>query len=84
MFYKKYKEALDFLLSLKEYYDEESSDINLQIYHSRLKEVYLYLGDYKNAYEHLEKEKEYESYYHNFFVYCLVIDFHNFWEQKHC
>ena len=61
VFYKKYKEALDFLLSLQQYYGDESSDMTIALYHSRLKEVYLLLGDYKNAYENLVKEKEYES-----------------------
>ena len=61
MFYKKYKEALDFLLSLQQYYGDECSDITLEFYHSRLKDVYLLLGDYKNVYENLKKETEYKS-----------------------
>ena len=60
-FNNKHKESLDFLLSLGKYFSEESSDISLKVYYSRLKTVYLHLGDYKNAYEYLVKEKEYES-----------------------
>ena len=64
-FYKKYKEALSFLLSIKHYYNDATPNLTIALYHSRLKEVYLHLGDFKNAYENLVKEKEYESAYIN-------------------
>ncbi len=58
-YYKKYDEALAFLKRLKKYFDENSSSLSLRDYYNDLKEIYILLGDYKNAYECFEKETEY-------------------------
>ena len=58
---KKYKEALQYLFSLKQYIHEETSKLSLKDYNSQLKEVYLLLGDYRSAYECFEKETEYKE-----------------------
>ena len=59
-YYKKYGEALAFLQRQKKYFDDNSSVQSLSEYYSYLKEIYICLGDYKNAYFCIEKEHEYE------------------------
>lgn len=58
-YYKKYDAALAFLKRQKKYIDENSSPLLLRVYYNHLKEIYICLGDYKNAYECFEKETEY-------------------------
>ena len=60
-YYKKYNEALTFLKRQKKYFDENTSSLSLRDYYSNLKEIYISLGDYKNAYECFEKETEYRN-----------------------
>ena len=60
-YYKKYDEALAFLKRQKKYFDDNTSSLSLRLYYSNLKEIYIYLGDYKNAYECFEKETEYRE-----------------------
>ena len=59
-YYKKYDEALAFMLRQKKYLDGASL-LSLRDYYSNLKELYICLGDYKNAYECFEKETEYKD-----------------------
>jgi len=60
-YYKKYDEALAFLQRQEKYFDENSSLLSLRDYYNDIKEIYILLGDYKNAYECFEKEIEYEN-----------------------
>ena len=60
-YYKKYDEALAFLKRQKKYFDENSSSLSLKEYYNHLKEIYICLGDYKNAYECYEKYNEYRN-----------------------
>ena len=61
-YYKKYDEALSFLKRQKKYhFGEYSSSLSLTDYYCHLKDLYIYLGDYKNAYECFEKETEYRE-----------------------
>ena len=53
--------AASFLKRQKKYFDDNSSLLSLRLYYSSLKEIYICLGDYKNAYECYEKETEYKE-----------------------
>ena len=60
-YYKKYNEALAFLKRQKKYFNENTTPLTFRDYYEDLKEIYLYLGDYKNAYECCEKCNEYRN-----------------------
>ena len=60
LFYKKYNEALAFLQRLKKYLSDEPSLFRSNEFYHYLGDIYVRLGDYKNAYECLEKRTEYE------------------------
>ena len=60
-YYKKYDEALAFMQRQKKYFDENTSLATLKDYYNNLKEIYICLGDYKNAYECSEKRIEYRD-----------------------
>ena len=55
-YYKIYDEALTFMLRQKKYLNETTSSLSLRTYYSKLKEFYLAIGDYKNAYDCLKEE----------------------------
>ena len=59
IFSKKYNEALQTMLSLGKSINSETPSSDCEYYHATIKEIYLNLGDYKNAYHHSEKEKYY-------------------------
>ena len=59
IFYKRYDEAKIFMMSLGNSFNDETAPAAYEDYHRRFKEVYLLLGDYKQAYEHSEKQREY-------------------------
>ena len=61
IFYKNYNKAVDVMLGLESTFNDETSPLEYEIYHNRLKEIYLLLGDYKKAFEHLNKEYEYDK-----------------------
>ena len=61
VFYQRYSEALKGLLRLGEYFDDDSPIVDLENYHKHLYEVYLALGDYKNALDNYVKYDEYKS-----------------------
>ncbi len=61
LFKNKYKEAEQYLLSTAQYFDEETSEIFMREYHLMLRTVYLKLGDWQKAYQHLEEEYKYAS-----------------------
>ena len=60
-YYKKYKEALAFLQRQKKYFSEDATKLKLRDYYDKLREAYLLLGDYKNAYESIVKKMEYND-----------------------
>ena len=60
-YYKKYKEALAFLLRQQKYFNDEATKLKLRDYYDKLREAYLLLGDYKNAYECVVKKMEYND-----------------------
>ena len=59
LYYKKYGEALDVMHELGATFDESSAPLDYLNFHKKYKEICLMLGDYKNAYTHLEKQYEY-------------------------
>ena len=59
IFYKRYDEARIFMTSLGNSFNNETAPAAYEDYHRRFKEVCLLLGDYKRAYEHSEKQREY-------------------------
>ena len=61
LFYKKYEDAKKMLLDIKNIFTEDTPAKVLTNFHITLKNVYLLLGDYKNAYEQLEKEYKYSN-----------------------
>ena len=61
VFFHRYDDALANLLKLKKYFDDDTPASDRKTYHRRLYEVYLLLGDYKNALTHYEKYDEYKS-----------------------
>ena len=61
MFFHRYSEALRGLLRLGEYFDDDSPVVDLENYHKHLYDIYLALGDYKNALDNFVKYDEYKS-----------------------
>ncbi|MBR6311104.1 MAG: SpoIIE family protein phosphatase [Paludibacteraceae bacterium] len=61
VFFHRYNEALDNLLKLEKFFDDDSPAADRKTYHRRLYEVYLHLEDYKNALAHYKKYDEYKS-----------------------
>ena len=61
VFFHRYNEALDNLLKLEKFFDDDSPASDRKTYHRRLYEVYLHLEDYKNALAHYKKYDEYKS-----------------------
>ena len=59
LYYKKYGKALDVMHELGATFDESSAPLDYLNFHKKYKEICLMLGDYKNAYTHLEKQYEY-------------------------
>ena len=59
VFYKNYNKAVAVLLELESTFNEETPPGDYGIYHKNLKEIYLLMGNYKKAFEHLKKEYEY-------------------------
>ncbi|MBO4244568.1 MAG: serine/threonine-protein phosphatase [Bacteroidales bacterium] len=53
-FYKKYQEALEFMLELEKSIDKTNIDL-LNTYYFKLRNLYYELGDYKKAYDCFEK-----------------------------
>lgn len=60
-YYKKYKEGLEFLLRQRKYFNYEATRLKLRDYYDKLREAYILLGDYKNAYECVVKKMEYND-----------------------
>ena len=60
MFYKKYNEALKVMHELEETFNENTSALECADFHRQYKSIYIALGDYKNAYFHLEKQQQYD------------------------
>ena len=58
-YYKKYSEAVGVLRELEPTLDENTPPVDYSIFYKNYKELCLMLGDYKNAYSHLEKQYEY-------------------------
>ena len=58
-YYKKYSEAIGELRELETILDENTPPVDYSNFHRKYKEICLMLGDYKNAYFHLEKQYEY-------------------------
>ena len=65
VFYKRYRDALSELLKLEKYVTNNSSIFTLANYNNWLYQVYLHLGDYKNALRCHEKYMEYKIAYVN-------------------
>ncbi len=61
VFFHRYNEALDNLLKLEKFFDDDSPAADRKTYHRRLYEVYLHLEDYKNALAHYKRYDEYKS-----------------------
>ena len=61
LFKHKYKEAEQYLLSSAQYFDDETSEILMREYHLMLRTVYLKLGNWQKAYQHLEEEYKYAT-----------------------
>ena len=59
IFDKRYEEAKMYMMTLGNSFNDETAPAAYEDYHRRFKEVYLLLGDYKRAYEHSEKQREY-------------------------
>ncbi len=60
-YYKRYREGLNFLQRLRKYFDEETTKLKLRNYYDKLRDAYFLLGDYKNAYECVMKQMEYND-----------------------
>ena len=60
LFYKKFDEALKVMRELEETIDENTSASECSDFHKEYKSIYIALGDYKNAYHHLEKQQQYD------------------------
>ncbi|MBQ9212775.1 MAG: hypothetical protein IJ150_02385 [Bacteroidales bacterium] len=56
IFNKKYNEALQTMLSLGKSINSETPSSDCEYYHATIKEIYLNLGDYKNAYHHSRRK----------------------------
>ena len=54
-YYKRYSEALAFMKRLKQHFGDETNQYAFMEYYTCLKDIYICLGDYKNAYECFEK-----------------------------
>ena len=65
VFYKKYNAALSTLKELEKYVTDNSSIFTLADYNDRLYEIYLHLGDYKNALKYHEEYMKYKMAYVN-------------------
>ncbi|MBO7497008.1 MAG: SpoIIE family protein phosphatase [Salinivirgaceae bacterium] len=61
VFFHRYNEALNNLLKLEKFFDDDSPASDWKTYHRRLYEVYLHLEDYKSALAHYKKYDEYKS-----------------------
>jgi serine phosphatase RsbU (regulator of sigma subunit) len=61
----KYREAVNVMRDLEKTFDDKTPVVDLVLYHARLSNIYLSLGDYKNAYIHVNKYYEY---------YCLNLN----------
>ncbi len=60
-YYKRYDDALAFLHRLQKYFDDKITKIKLRNYYDKLREAYFLVGDYKNAYECVLKQMEYND-----------------------
>ena len=65
VFCKKYDEAINVMKELEATFDEESSVDQYNEFHITFRDIYLAIGDYKNAYYHSEKHHEYARAYIN-------------------
>ena len=54
-YYKRYSEALAFMKRLKQHFGDETNQYAFMEYYTCLKDIYICLDDYKNAYECFEK-----------------------------
>jgi len=63
IFYKKYNAALSTLQGLRKYVTDNSSIFTLADYNDKLYEIYLHLGDYKNALKYHEEYMKYKMAY---------------------
>jgi serine phosphatase RsbU (regulator of sigma subunit) len=60
LYYKKYGEATAVMSELKNGFDENTPPLEYATFHEKFKDIYIALGDYKNAYFHSEKHHEYD------------------------
>ena len=75
LFKQKYKEAEQYLRSIEQYFDDETSEIFMREHHQMLKAVYLKLGDWRKAYQHLEEEYKYATLITNDSSMSAIADF---------
>ena len=61
VFYKNYNKAIETMRGLESTFNDETTPVDYRNYHINLKEIYLIMGDYKNAYEHLVKANGYDK-----------------------
>ena len=60
LYYKKYDDALKVMHELGKNIDENTPVSECSDFHNEYKSIYLALGDYKNAYHHLEMQQKYD------------------------
>ena len=61
-YYKRYRDALNYMHRLMEnHFGEETNQYAFMEYYTCLKDIYLCLGDYKNAYDCFEKATKYRN-----------------------
>ncbi len=60
LYYKKYDDALKVMHELEKTIDENTPVSECSDFHNEYKSIYLALGDYKNAYHHLEMQQKYD------------------------
>lgn len=65
LFYKRYDESVNMMRELEKTLDDKTPTMDLEDFHKKFRDVYLKLGDYKNAFFHSEKANEYTRIYLN-------------------
>ena len=61
MFKRQYKDAINFLTSIEQYFDDNTDKGLIREHHLMLKEAYMEIGDWHKAFQHLEQESKYNS-----------------------
>ena len=75
IFKQKYGEAEKYLLSIEQYFDNETSEILLREHYTLLRMVYIKLSDWHKAYNSLEKEYKYSTLITNDSSMTAIADF---------